>query len=567
MLQHEKKHKTGSYRCFECVQEFNSRSDLDNHNRENHRKTNVCSPVKSLDCKFCSKTFTRKEHVRRHLITVHQKIKSLLEYKLETENSFYCPECNFKSENDETSFISHLENHSKKEIPSISCSQCSKKFTRQDHLNRHLATVHSESREFTCEICLKAFKIIQDLKIHVRKVHNRVDEISCPECNRIFTHKSSLREHILVVHEKKKKFKCLVAGCKSEFSKRSRLKYHMDAMHVLKVFLCDLCGSDFSQKFKLRSHLMSHIKEKYKNLLSDQKIVINPLGELPKSEEKFIENTFVEPETKDEIEFEDSQNLTSPPIQDVLEFLKLPESSSEHSKFYCELCHKNYSSRAGLKVHKKNRHPLEYQSELSENRTIRGLKVNGSLTCDYCGQILKTKATLMIHFKKHLKFLRNEQFVCQFCGKSFNHFSSFQLHSKSHTRDYKKSCQYCSKKFLTNQTLKWHVDYHHLNKPAIPKEACQICQKKVQKFYLKIHLKSHSETFKCSICGRACITESSLKCHQFQHTKERPFSCLYCEKSYTYGKNLKFHVRKCHLHVAGIASFLASVNQMGNGKL
>jgi KRAB domain-containing zinc finger protein len=437
-------------------------------------------------------------------------------------------------------------------------------------MREHQSAVHENIRKFVCDFpgCSQTFVKPSRLKYHYERVHSD-KKIICDKCGLVCSSKNEVRYHLwshLKLKGKQKRYECKI--CFKKYYLKSSYKRHKLNVHK---------KSDESlvENLERYEHFIPEVKIEIKQEMED-------FENLPiKEEEDEFQDYCSDVEATDSIknpsgaEF-DQIFLRDPEKSksDDSEIREKPEIVKQKAKFHrkstgrktenpkkfcCEHCTKIYSTWRGLKLHTRQYHGIELPPRVVEpDRKI--IKLTSPPICDYCGDQLKTKATLIIHFRKHVKNLAPE-FCCQFCGKVFNHFSSFQLHRKGHTKEYTKQCPHCTQKFLTNQTLKWHVDYHHMNKPAIPKEICQVCGKAVQKFYMKIHLKTHSSEFKCSVCGRSCITEESLKSHYMQHTKNRPFSCVYCDKSYTFQKNLKFHIRKFHSDIPGIEDFIASFNK------
>ena len=109
------------------------------------------------------------------------------------------------------------------------CPHCEKRFTRKDHLNTHIKTVH-EGRRYD----------------------------KCPICHITFSQPYMCKKHIESVHEGKKPLVCPKEGCEKSFSGLGGLNKHIKYVHEgLKPFPCDFCGVGFRDKFGLAKHIAS----------------------------------------------------------------------------------------------------------------------------------------------------------------------------------------------------------------------------------------------------------------------------------------------------------------------
>ncbi|XP_023213070.1 zinc finger protein 33A-like isoform X2 [Centruroides sculpturatus] len=51
---------------------------------------------------------------------------------------------------------------------------------------------------------------------------------------------------------------------------------------------------------------------------------------------------------------------------------------------------------------------------------------------------------------------------------------------------------------------------------------------------------------KCNFCLKVCASPAELRRHLRTHTKERPFSCNFCNGTFTEKSSLSTHIRKIH---------------------
>ena len=78
------------------------------------------------------------------------------------------------------------------------CRICSKHFTLQRLLNRHMKC-HSDIKRYLCTFCGKGFNDTFDLKRHTR-THTGVRPYKCNLCEKSFTQRCSLESHCLKVN-------------------------------------------------------------------------------------------------------------------------------------------------------------------------------------------------------------------------------------------------------------------------------------------------------------------------------------------------------------------------------
>nr|SVE73414.1 EOG090X020Y [Daphnia atkinsoni] len=102
----------------------------------------------------------------------------------------------------------------------FTCRLCSKSFTLQRLLNRHMKC-HSDVKRYLCTFCGKGFNDTFDLKRHTR-THTGVRPYKCALCEKSFTQRCSLESHCLKVH-----------GVAHQYQYKERRA---------KVYVCEECG-------------------------------------------------------------------------------------------------------------------------------------------------------------------------------------------------------------------------------------------------------------------------------------------------------------------------------------
>ncbi|KAL5275694.1 OVOL1 family protein [Megaselia abdita] len=111
------------------------------------------------------------------------------------------------------------------ESSKFSCGICSKSFSLQRLLNRHMKC-HSDIKRYLCTFCGKGFNDTFDLKRHTR-THTGVRPYKCNFCEKSFTQRCSLESHCLKVH-----------GQQHQYAYKERRA---------KMYVCEECGHTTSE--------------------------------------------------------------------------------------------------------------------------------------------------------------------------------------------------------------------------------------------------------------------------------------------------------------------------------
>ncbi|CRK87658.1 CLUMA_CG001451, isoform A [Clunio marinus] len=117
------------------------------------------------------------------------------------------------------------------------CRVCSKHFTLQRLLNRHMKC-HSDVKRYLCTFCGKGFNDTFDLKRHTR-THTGVRPYKCNLCEKSFTQRCSLESHCLKVH-----------GVQHQYAYKERRT---------KMYVCEECGHTTNEP---EVHYL-HLKDKH----------------------------------------------------------------------------------------------------------------------------------------------------------------------------------------------------------------------------------------------------------------------------------------------------------------
>ncbi|XP_050516842.1 zinc finger protein OZF-like [Diabrotica virgifera virgifera] len=248
----------------------------------------------------------------------------------------------------------------------------------------------------------------------------------------------------------------------------------------------------------------------------------------------------------------------------------------------CDTCGKIFPNKRKLKKHQISHSTVRPHScsickkafrTKHEVSTHMNVHKGPSFECDICSKVLKSKGSLIIHKKRHLKlfmakceacnqgFVTNQEYlnhvgskhgnanhVCNVCGRSCYDKAGLQRHMQCHAIGYSNNsdikCEICTKTFLQERYLKQH--YQRVHKNGGLRFVCDLCGKKVNsKRSLRDHLLIHQglKPIECKECGRGFALRSTLKLHMRVHTGDRPYECKECGKCFTQKTPLTVHMR------------------------
>ncbi|XP_015126839.1 zinc finger protein 300 [Diachasma alloeum] len=241
------------------------------------------------------------------------------------------------------------------------------------------------------------------------------------------------------------------------------------------------------------------------------------------------------------------------------------DSNSARNQLRCQICDKNFTTRASLKVHPRLMlHSLSAGEQ--ENIKLFRCKLCGkgfsqlrnykyhtsihegtgefSATCPECGKSFNDRGYLGSHMKIHNN---RKEYSCGECGKSFNQRVAYNMHVKIHSGVKPHRCDQCGKAFSRNILLKQHLRTHTGERPY----QCDICQKAfADRSNMRLHTRLHSglKPYQCHICSKAFTKKHHLKTHLNYHAGIKPYSCPNCSLAFSQSSNMRTHFKRCSIN-------------------
>ena len=335
--------------------------------------------------------------------------------------------------------------------------------------------VLTKKKTYSCNYCQKAFYRMGWLLKHYEVSHSK--NSSEVNANKQIAEQTALTENTGIVN-----------GQKSGTIKN----------HFSKLFICNKCGTEYTQSSSLSRHLRTHHSRD------------NPLK-------------------KPDKDFE-TKNISKSINQS-------PEDQSKNN-CKCEFCEESFENFEKLQQHKKNpcshssdkRNQIEIEKPVAEENSLeKNVEVCQN---KFAGNNAKTSS--------------NEKHVCGYCQMVFFIFNDFQYHIQIHTGEKLFSCNQCHKSFYHLKALTAHKNTHLKTKVIKPKQA----KKKSDFSSLFSNLKSFknnsSKLFNCDICEKRTKTMAHLQVHYRSHTGEKLFNCNICNKDFRVKSQLHNHSVKFH---------------------
>ena len=205
----KKCHVSRLFTCRSCQMKFNTYAQYLVHRRA---EKSIPEPEGKLQCPFC-KVFISRKNMSRHWAISHGI--SRLNQSFVEEPRYTCSVCK-KTFTRKDHLDRHLLCHESIQEPCHVCPTCKEKFTRKDKMDRHISTKHT----YKCKQCMCLFGSEEELKLH------QGTHLLCNVCNKTFKEKKYLTQHTNTVHGVHEDYKCTKPTCTKTFSRKGNQERH-----------------------------------------------------------------------------------------------------------------------------------------------------------------------------------------------------------------------------------------------------------------------------------------------------------------------------------------------------
>ena len=250
--------KVQPFQCSICETEFNLKSELSEHSRDNHEKLLCAHDGK---CTFAAEN---QEGVDEHVDAVH-KILNIKE-------TFQCPHCddNFTAQ----ALVCHVKREHVPHLDFRTCPLCLKTVDRRNEhtavleqsewkLNYHIEKHHSKLVKQDCKVCgKKGFSTLRSFKIHLEKRHTGAIRkmLYCEICDKKLIDGEGYKRHMDAHNATGKIYPC--GQCDKKYPTKAKRTQHVSAMHKGDNLLCTECDYRTKSKMAFERHLIKHLDER-----------------------------------------------------------------------------------------------------------------------------------------------------------------------------------------------------------------------------------------------------------------------------------------------------------------
>ncbi|GJQ86443.1 hypothetical protein Trydic_g10350 [Trypoxylus dichotomus] len=449
--ENQDKSDNDKYECKFCSKVLSTYVGLKIHVRR-HTGSNLHA------CDVCKKTFTKSNHLKRHMLThgVKAEIKKSSDNNEKDKKIMQCEFCDRKFKY-KKSFSQHM--HNEHGISDESDVPLSTLLGKKDEVERKKEIAEPQKTDET-----------NDAEVTDNDVNPNIDSIpdheflmmtkltkcyTCHVCNAQFVRSNHLTRH-MTLHKAVLIHKC--HRCDKAFATPEYLAKHVQEDHIDKPYTCSICDKTYARGEQLIRHLKAHL---------------NPT------------------ELDIKCSICDKQFTRS---DQLAKHLKL--HLQQDKRHVCSECGKAFNRLDNLKTHQ---------------RIHTGKKDNSKLhLCVYCGKEFNNSSNMIVHIRRHTG---ERPYKCSHCGKGFPRSHDLKCHERTHSGEKPYTCTLCGKAFNKSNKLLRHTRVHTGERPY----ACNICGRAfTQSNDLALHMRRHTgaRPYACGMCPARFIQSGQLKAHR-----------------------------------------------------
>lgn len=212
-------------------------------------------------------------------------------------------------------------------------------------------------------------------------------------------------------------------------------------------------------------------------------------------------------------------------------------------KFVCDECDRCFTLKQNVQQHVMIYH-MNGEKQLQVKRGKR-------FKCLKCDQVFKTLEQARKHdIAKHgMKASGSRVFKCEQCPKIYPTSSALKEHiTIFHLKERPFECAECGIRFGRKGGLRRHMQMVHENQLYMcPFDGCTHpgykCTKALAAHIRSVHTKDRP--FRCMLCDRTFVRKNDLKTHEMTHQATASLICTDCNKAFKRLAGLRAHKKRC----------------------
>ncbi|KAM4821444.1 zinc finger protein 445 [Thomomys bottae] len=502
-----------TFKCRVCEKAFKWHSNCLRHEK-------IHTGVKPYKCGFCEKAFLWFSSYRLHEHTHTKQLCMPPQLYEEARSSFRTQE-----RDGEKYFI---------------CSHCGKSFHGKSYVLEH-QRIHTREKPYRCGSCRKSFRWRSNFNRHMR-LHSEKREAGKEKCRQ----RRPRQPHASPTAARTPPPPPLDPTC----NPKKKLA-HQPVPARDKLYHCNECGQSFAFRPAFIVHKKNHAIERK----TEMRPSLNP------------ETTFARPRASGSAEEKPYKCSQCDKVFRHHSFLLIHQRVHTREKPYqCKECGKAFRWTSNLYRHRRQHSTsLHYKyghiSKEAPKPQPESSHDRKAFWCQECGKTFTRKRSLVDHMGIHSG---EKRYKCNMCSKSYDRKYRLVNHQRIHATERPYTSPWCGKDFRDLQAFSLHQKPHTRvaqSKSTLPAVADPREFKPLEEKPLESHEGEGPSTqdstiprlqngstgkkgHKCNLCGKIFWKSSLLLSHRRFHTRERPFTCAMCSKTFRWPSNLARHMKK-----------------------